>query len=209
MHTYLVEMLECPACHGRLDWTMEGPIVDLASGRSYLVEKIVQSLKRPVIASDFSPSVLRRDRQRLEFWSVYDQVSLLTFDARRTPFKTGAVNTLTSNLGLPNIREPGHVLGELRRIVDGTFLAISQFYPEDNTANTSKIREAGLEMLLFRRAALESFVEAGWQVEVAHAGFGKAQPTPTSVLLEGAGIDTLPVAETTLEWCVLSATNQA
>jgi hypothetical protein len=183
----------------------EGPIVDLASGRCYLVERMARALDRPIVATDFSPSVLRRDRRWLEFLGVYDQVSLLAFDARRTPFKDGAVETLTTNQGLPNIEEPGELLRELRRAVGGTFVALHHFYPEDDEPNATVLREAGLAALLFRRSALERFVEAGWQVEAANLCAGRALPTPTGVVLEGASIDGLPVAETVLEWCVLVA----
>jgi hypothetical protein len=86
-------------------------------------------------------------------------------------------------------------------------LAISFFYPEDDATNGALIREAGVDVLLYRRKALEAFSQGGWQVEVANPCFGTAQPTPTSELLEGAAIDALPVAETTLEWCVLVARN--
>ena len=183
----------------------DGPIVDLASGRCYLVEKLARRLDRDIVATDFSPRVLRRDRRWLEFLGLYDQVSLLAFDARRTPFKDGVVKTLTTNLGLPNIEEPGNLLQELRRIVAGTFLAVSHFYPQDDEANVAAIRKAGLSTLLFRPSALECFAKAGWQVEVANVCAAKARPTPTGVVLEGAGIDAFPVAETVLEWCVLVA----
>jgi uncharacterized protein YbaR (Trm112 family) len=183
----------------------DGPVVDLASGRCYLVEKLARELQRPIVATDFSPRVLRRDRPWLEFLDLYDQVSLLAFDARRTPFKDGAVGTLTTNVGLPNIEQPGDLLQELHRIVAGTFLAIHHFYPEDDEANADLIREVGLDTLLFRRSALECFAEAGWQVEATNICAGKARPTPTGVVLEGVGIDGLPVAETVLEWCVLVA----
>jgi uncharacterized protein YbaR (Trm112 family) len=186
----------------------EGPIVDLASGRCYLVEKLVRELKRPVVATDFSPSVLRRDRERLKSFGLYDHVSLLAFDARCRPFRDGAVGTLTTNLGLPNIEEPGNLLRELQRIVAGTFLAISYFFPETDEVNAKVIRAANLEPLLYRHAALKHYVEAGWNVEVKNACVGEAHPTPPSVVLDGARIDGLPVADTNLEWCVLSATSK-
>jgi len=182
-----------------------GPIVDLASGLGHLVEEMARQLTQPVVATDFSPRVLRRDRRRLEFFGLYDRVSLLAFDARRTPFKDGTVKTLTTYQGLANIREPGKLLRELRRVVCGEFLALSIFYPEDDEANAEAITELGLADLLFRQTALEHFAEAGWEVEVIYSCTGKARPTPTGRVLEGAGIDALPVAETRLEWCTLLA----
>jgi hypothetical protein len=87
--------------------------------------------------------------------------------------------------------------------MNGVFLAISHFYPEEDKANAKAIREAGLETLLYRHTALEHYVEAGWEVEVKNACVGEARPTPPGVVLEGARIDGLPAADTNLEWCVL------
>ena len=70
---------------------MTEPVVDLASGRGYLVEKIATQLNRPVVATDFSLSVLQRDRKLFQFLGIDSQVSLLAYDARLTPFKDGAV----------------------------------------------------------------------------------------------------------------------
>ena len=186
--------------------TTSGPIVDLASGRCYLVETLANRLQRPVVATDFSPTVLRHDRYRLEHSGVYDAVSLLAFDARHTPFKTGSVATLTTNLGLPNIEAPGALLTELRRIVDGVFLAISHFYAESDVANAPAIRAAQLDTLLYKRSALQHYRDSGWEVDVKNARIGAAQPTPHSEVLEGASIDGLPAAATDLEWCVLRGT---
>lgn len=206
---YTPEYLACS--ESQINYAIErlsasaGPIVDMATGMGRLVEEMARRLTQPIVATDFSPRVLRRDRRRLEFFGLYERVSLLAFDARRAPFKDGAVKTLTTYQGLPNIREPGNLLRELRRIVSGSFLALTIFYPEDDEANAAAIAEMGLSDLLFRRSTLECFAQAGWKVEVVASCLGKASPTPTGVVLEGAGVDTLPVAETTLEWCILMA----
>jgi uncharacterized protein YbaR (Trm112 family) len=183
----------------------EGLIVDLASGRGYLVEQMARFLDRPIVATDFSPRVLRRNRSHLESQGVYERVSLLAFDARRTPFRAGSVETLTTNLGLQNIEHPDELLSELRRIAAGPFLAISYFVPEDDEANLDMLKKYGLDQLQIRSSALEQFDRAGWQLEIANLCSGIAKPTPSGEILEGAGIDGFPVSETTLDWCVLIA----
>jgi len=200
------------ACaQSQIDYVIEqlsrsgGIIVDIASGRGYLVEEMARNLERPIIATDFSPRVLRRDRQFLEYYGLYDQVSLLAFDARRTPFRDRSVKTLTTNQGLPNIEHPNELLSELRRIVSGSFLAISHFYPADDEANIKALQDFGLEPLLINRTAVSLFSSSGWQMEKENSCIGIAQPTPKGEILEGAGIDGLPVSETTLDWCVLNA----
>jgi uncharacterized protein YbaR (Trm112 family) len=201
------------AClQSQVDYVLEklakvtAPIVDLASGRCSLVEKLASTVPGPIVATDFSPRVLRRDRRWLEAKGLYDRVSLLAFDARQTPFKDGVVEILTTYLGLPNIREPGPLFEELRRIVSGKFLAVSHFYPDREDGNAKAIRAAGLENLLFSDPALAHFRQAGFQVELANRCQGKAQPTPKGAVLQGAVVDGFPVEETVLEWCVLEAT---
>ncbi len=180
-------------------------VIDLASGRCYLVEEMARRLERPIVATDFSPRVLRQDQRRLESFGLYDQISLLAFDARRTPFRDGAVETLTTNVGLPNMEQPGNLLKELRRVVGGQFLTISHFYSEEDAANAMALREAGLSSLIFRNAAVGAFIAAGWEVEIVNECQGSAEPTPRSHVLGGAQIDAFPVQETMLEWCVLVA----
>lgn len=195
---------------GRLDGhhrPADGPaLVDLASGRCALVERLARRLGRPLVASDFSLRVLRRDRRYLEFVGLYDRVSLLAFDARRTPFRDGSISTLTTFAGLANIEHPGDLLRELRRIVSGTFYAISCFYPPEDRVNRDAIEAHGLGAFLFRDRAVDLFERSGWRVEVVNVRRARSLPTPRSVLVPEFGIDALPVAETTLEWCTLVAT---
>jgi uncharacterized protein YbaR (Trm112 family) len=184
---------------------VDGAIIDLASGRCQLAGKLARELSNPIVATDFSLTVLRRNRKWFEYSGLYDQVSLLAFDARNTPFKDKSINTLTTFLGLPNISEPGAILIELRRVVAGAFLAISHFYPEDDNFHATELAETGLDKFLFRKTALESFSDAGWDLEVANPDSQKALPTPKGVVVEGAVIDSFPMAETILDWCVLVA----
>lgn len=179
------------------------PIVDLASGRGFLVQKMAQVSPRPIIATDFSLSVLRRDRVRFARMGLDQRISLVAFDARRTPFKDRSVDTMTTFLGLPNIIDPGILLIELRRILRGEFLAVHFFFPGDDQANLEEIRLHDLEDLLIKPRLLDHFKRAGWQVELANPLLGAASPTPCSAVLPGARVDGMPVADTVLEWVLL------
>ncbi len=183
----------------------EGPIVDLASGRGYLVEALLAGTHRPIVVTDFSPTVLRRNQRWLHSEGQTGRVSLLAFDARRTPFKDGAVETLTTNQGLPNIENPGALLAELRRVVAGMFFAISHFYPEDDRPNREILESFGLDQLLLERTARAAFTEASWTLRVENRCTAPAHPTPKGEVIAGGAIDGLPVEKTTLDWCVLVA----
>lgn len=181
------------------------PVVDLASGQGDLADQLLPALGGSLTLTDISPRALRNDRRRLEARGAYDRVSLLAFDAAHTPFKTRSLPILTTNFGLGSVRDGVALLAELRRIVSGTFYAIVYFFPEDDAANRAALENFGLDALAFRQSTLERFAAAGWHVTLESVRNGHAEPTPPGVLIEGATIDGLPVAPTTLEWCVLVA----
>ena len=173
---------------------LDTPVVDLASGRCLLLER----MNVPAVATDVSPLVLAQARER----GVASEV--LAFDARRTPFSDGAVQTMTTFLGLANVEDPGPLFRELRRVVSGRLLAIHMLYPEADE-NAEAIRAARLERLLYREPFLEGLAEAGWDANVVFECRAKALPTPVGVVLEGSAIDGLPVAPTEIDWIVLEA----
>lgn len=155
--------------------------------------------------TDFSPQVLREDRRRLMAFGLYDRVSLLAFDARRTPFRDGAVPVMTTYAGLNSVDQSGGLLRELRRVVSGRLLALAFFCAEDDQIHADMVRQAGREHLFFRRLALQNFAATGWRVEVSEATRARVVPTPKSALIPGATVDGFPVAETEFEFCVLEA----
>ncbi|MCD4686749.1 MAG: class I SAM-dependent methyltransferase, partial [Anaerolineae bacterium] len=180
------------------------PVVDLASGRGYLVEQVARQLPNYVVATDFSPRVLRRNQALWRHFGLCERVSQIAFDARRTPFKNGAVSVMTSNLGLPNIEQPGDLVRELRRVVAERLLSVMHFFPEDDVTHAGPIREHGLDIMLYARRALAAFGNAGWRVVLENAFTGPASPTPHGDIIP-SGVDGLPVADTMLTWAVLVA----
>lgn len=173
---------------------LDGPAVDVASGRCLLAERIPV----PVVATDVSPHVLARARDR----GITDAV--LALDARRTPFRDGAVDTMTTFLGLANVEQPGELLRELRRAVGGRLLAIHQLYPERD-GNEERIRQLGMEQLAYRAPFLDALRVAGWDASVVFESRARALPTPPSELFGGARVDGLPVAPTEIDWVVVEA----
>ncbi|HEX9029876.1 MAG TPA: hypothetical protein VF823_11930, partial [Anaerolineales bacterium] len=89
--------------------------------------------------------------------------------------------------------------------VSGEFLAISPFYPETDEVNRRAIQQLGMESILFQANTQKQFALSGWKLSVVNMCRGQAQPTPKSQVLQGAGIDSLPVAATELEWVTLRA----
>ena len=90
--------------------------------------------------------------------------------------------------------------------MSGQLLAISYFYPPDDDANLTARRESGLDNSMLLEPALNDFKRAGWDVSIRNLRSCLAKPTPRSALIPDQGIDGFPVAETTLDWCVLEAT---
>ncbi|HET6444093.1 MAG TPA: Trm112 family protein [candidate division Zixibacteria bacterium] len=205
---YTREFLDCWKAQveyliGKLE-RENGPIIDIASGRCYLVKEMVQGLAAPIVASDFSLQVMKRNRQWLEFHGLTERVSLLVFDARQSPFKTRSIQCMTTNLGLPNMRGATSVYNELRRVVSGRFLGISNFYLEQD-ANAETIASYGLAELLYEKQLEVGLSEAGFRIDIENRCRGEAKPTPVGEVLKDAQIDGLPVADTDIDWCVIQA----
>ena len=176
----------------------EGLVLDVATGRGTLLELLLRDTSRPLGAMDLSPTILRRVRERFGD----ERVEYVAADAHELPFGDGAVPTLASHLGLANV--PSSALSELRR-VGRELVATHVFYPDEDVENRAAAREAGLEELLFRSAALQTLADAGWYAAIEGERTVRARPTPESALVPGVGIDGIPVVETTGTWCVIRA----
>lgn len=176
----------------------DGLVLDVATGRGTLLELLVHGTARPLAATDVSPLILRRVRDRLGD----ERVEYVPADAHELPFAEGSVPTLVSHVGLANV--PPTALRELRRV--GRELAATHvFYPEDDTENRAAAREAGLEDMLVRPTAMQALADAGWEAMTEAEQAVRASPTPESALIPGVRIDAIPVTETTATWCVLRA----
>jgi len=179
-------------------------IVDLACGRGYLLQELLRC-GNPIVATDFSVRVLHKDKKRLEYSGMAEGINFLAVDARRTPFRDGVINLLTTNIGLPNIEQSGDLLAELRRICAGDFYAIHHFFPAEDVTHRHLFREMGNEVVHYEESLLKEFRKTNWKVNLENSIFGLARPTPRSVLLHGAEIDRIPLADVTLKWCTLHA----
>ncbi|MFL6016400.1 MAG: hypothetical protein ACJ74V_02560, partial [Gaiellaceae bacterium] len=79
------------------------------------------------------------------------------------------------------------------------------FFRDDDERNIAAAREAGLDGLATRDAALRAFAAASWSAVVALERELRAEPTPVSELIPGVGIDGLPVVPASVTWCVIVA----
>ena len=177
-----------------------GTVVDVATGRGTLLERLLARTERPLVATDISPTVLERVRHRLGD----ERVEYVAADARALPFEDAAIPTFASHVGLANVPDAMPLLRELRR-AGRELVATHVFYPESDEENRRAARELGLEELLFRESAVRAFAAACWELEVESGQEVAAGPTPASALIEGVRIDALPVATTRISYCVLVA----
>jgi SAM-dependent methyltransferase len=176
----------------------EGLVLDVATGRGTLLELLLRDTSRPLGATDVSPTILRRVRERFGD----ERVEYVAADAHELPFADGAVPTLVSHLGLASV--PATALGELRR-VGRELVATHVLYPDDDAENRAAAREAGLEQLLVRASAVQALADAGWNATIEAERAVRARPTPESALIPGVRIDGIPVVETNATWCVIRA----
>jgi uncharacterized protein YbaR (Trm112 family) len=177
------------------------PVVDVASGRGFLVERLARVLARPIVATDFSPTVLRRTQSRFRRQGLGDAVSFLAVDARRTPFADRSLPVLTTYVGLENIGEPEGALAELRRVSAGTLYWVASLYGAGDP-NEPAIRNLGSTLSL-RSEMQRAVTGARWTLTTVASSRARVRPTHHGELVD-AGIDGIPVEETTVEWAVLA-----
>ncbi len=180
-------------------------VIDLASGMGALVKRLAMAGAGHVVSTDLSPLALRRSRARLTGLGLGERLSFLAMDARALPFRDGSVETMTSLLGLANVQKPAGLLGELRRAVSGRLMAVHHFYPRVEDGNMELLRENGLDALMLEGVFMDLMREAGWEVMLANRCSGRAEPTPSSSIIEGARFDGLPVEPTVLKWTTVVA----
>ncbi len=181
------------------------PIIDIASGKGYLVENLLKQTNNYVIATDFSPTILARNKEYYKYKGLYDRLSLMAFDARKTPFKDNSIEILTSNMGLQNIEQPGEVIKEMNRITKGTFMPIMFFIGEDDKIHLDFFNKYLSIAYATRENAIETFKNAGWNVNIANSFLANIKPTPKGEILKGVGIDGFPIVDTKIEFCVIEA----
>lgn len=96
-----------------------------------------------IVATDFRPTILLRNEEYYKFKGLYDRLSLIAFDARMTPFKDSSIETMTSNLGIQNIEQPGEVINEMNRITKGQLMRIMQFINKNDKVHMHLLNKYG------------------------------------------------------------------
>ncbi|MBD8047897.1 MULTISPECIES: methyltransferase domain-containing protein [Clostridium] len=180
-------------------------IVDIASGKGYLVEELLNKRKNYILATDFSPTILLRNKEYYKFKGLYDKLSLIAFDARKTPFKDNAIEIMTSYVGIQNVEKPGEVISEMYRICKDEFMSVMHFIDENDKANMDFIKEFNSTAYATRSNAIETFKKCGWKAEIMNSFIAEVKPTPKGEILEGASIDGIPVEDSRFEFGVVLA----
>lgn len=190
----------------------DDPVVDLASGRGILAKSIALATRAPVVVTDISPTILERDKRLFDMNNINDKVDFLAFDLQFMPFKSSSITTLTTNLGFQNVSEKyvqvDAIFSEVKRVLSGIFLGVSNFYDPRDSGNGSKISELGLNWSFYKNDFLRRFRSNGFEVKVENVCVGKNEPTPVGDYIKETSIDALPIESTLTEWCTVVAGNQ-
>ncbi|MCM1991843.1 methyltransferase domain-containing protein [Oceanirhabdus seepicola] len=180
-------------------------IVDIASGKGYLVEAMLQDTNNYIIATDFSPIILERNREYFKFKGLYEKLSLIAFDARKTPFKNNSIQIMTSNVGIQNIEDPGNVIDEMNRITKGKFMSIMHLIDENDKVHIELFENYGGLDYATKERAKDTFKRNSWNSEIQNSFMAEIKPTPTGKILDGGQIDGFPIQDTKVEFCVIVA----
>lgn len=185
----------------------EVPIVDIASGRCLFAEELVLKTENPIVITDLSPRILRRNGDYFRMLGKYDRVSFVAMDAHYTPFRSGAVKTMTTFVGMNNIGNGDKLLQEMKRILSGDFYGIHDFFPDDDSENAGVIRNAQLDRLSFKESALACFASSGLNISIENSIATYEKPSEPGKIIPGIRVNAIPASEMTTEWCTLVCKN--
>jgi len=176
-----------------------GPIIDIASGMAGFAE-MFSELDAPVILSDISPSVLRKNKLRLQHFGQYEKASLIGFDARAMPFKNKSVPIFTSNMGLTNISDSQAFIEEVKRCLKGCAYFLTAFFPDNGDANAKILDELDMEFGFRKR--LESISSRFLETSILYPSDSEIEPTVASEIFD-ISMDTIPAIPTTITWSIV------
>lgn len=200
---YTKEYIECSKKQIDFIKDLEIPqddiILDIASGKGYLVFKLLNKMPNHIIMSDFSPVVMRKNKKRLEYKNYLNKASLMVFDSRKTPFKNSNIKWMTSFLGLGNIEDNFGLIKELKRILLGDFYSIMFFFKKTDSENINFIMNNKISNLNILSIALEEFKKVDFSVELLNTCESFCKPTQVGEIID-ANIDALPIHETIIDW---------
>ncbi len=157
------------------------------------------------MATDFSPTILVRNKEYFKFKGLYNRLSLIAFDARKTPFRDNSIVTMTSNMGIQNIEKPGEVISEMNRITKREFICVMFFIDKDDEVHMGLFNEFGNVAYATRDNALETFKILGWDIKICNSVTANIKPTPKGEIIKDAMIDGFPIRDTKIEFCVVQA----
>ncbi|TXT54685.1 MAG: hypothetical protein BAJALOKI2v1_750019 [Promethearchaeota archaeon] len=82
-------------------------IIDIATGRGQLVNKIAEEITHPyhLVCTDLSPFVLKQDRKNLVSDISSQKLSYIACDASNLPFENKSFEFATSLMGIMNMRD--------------------------------------------------------------------------------------------------------
>lgn len=178
-------------------------VVDIASGKGYLIKEMLERIPNKIVATDFSPTILIRNKKYFKKIGLYDNLSLMSFDARRTPFKKESVDLLTSNIGLSNVENSGKLAEEIYRIVKDRTLFYFQFLDESDQKHMDLLKKYGVQDMNVKSLCSKVFDKTKLKYTFENSIVVKIEPTPVGEIVSGAEIDGIPIHPVNCECTIL------
>ena len=121
----------------------EGPILDVATGRGVLLRELALLLTtdQPIIGIDVDMKVLRGLQRFLRHRGLYDEVSLISMDAKRLALRSNAIGTVTSWFGFNNVPDAPPAMRETQRVLASGGRLATAILNVDPTSTTYRIAE--------------------------------------------------------------------
>lgn len=181
----------------------QGFVVDIASGSCTLVDKLLEQTMLDVVATDISFNIMKKSHNKEMKKGYEDRSTFIAFDVIKSPFRNKVIPIMTTFAGLQNILKPDGVISELERICSKKFYSISSFCPESDSVNREVLEKFGIDKMWIKERNISEFKRNGWNVDIENSIIAEVKPTPMGEIVEGVGIDGIPVADSQFECCTM------
>jgi uncharacterized protein YbaR (Trm112 family) len=197
------------AIQSQIDYVLQqlkhtkGFVVDIASGSCTLVDKLLEQTMLDVIATDISFNIMKKAHNKEIKKGYEDRSTFIAFDAAQSPFRNTVIPIMTTFAGLQNILKPDDIVLELKRICTNRFYSISSFCPESDSVNKEVLEKIGIDKMWIKERNISEFKRNDWDVDIENSIIAEVKPTPMGEIVEGVGIDGIPVADSQFECCTV------
>lgn len=177
-------------------------VLDFASGRGLLASELAHNIdKSLLIFSDINPLIIKKCRENIIIADKQNNISYFVFDMKKSPFKSGMVDCITTLFGMQNIPRTGNLLSEIYRICQKKYYAISSLCSDEKDRNYEYLRENGMLDVWIKDKMINEFYKVGFKRHTSLLSYSEiVQPPAKEIVESGYAVTKFPCETCKIEY---------